>query len=248
MSRSVALLPGVLVIVAGSTLATATPAHAAQGVTVRITQLPGEFVAGGPPAGVTVVAGRSRGGCEKLRWSLVLRTDGIQPDQVRVDRIEESGSFPVDRRTAGTAVRVTDRQLDPGTLCRDRTVTARYAISVVGGETGARLTLAPEARSAGGQLLDRTTVTRELRPAEASPSPEPAAAATAAPSGAPARGAGGLDADRASDSSVVRVGPIGLAVGAVMVLLGLALLVRVRRRSRRLRGTRPALTLPPIRR
>lgn len=263
MSRSGARLCTVLVIVVTSGFAGAAPVQAAEGVTVQITQLPGGFVAGGPAAPVTVVASRSRGGCIKLRWSLVLRVDEARPDRVRVDRIEEDGPFPVDTEIAGNAARVTDQRLDPGTLCRNRTVTAQYEITFPGEATG-EVTLAAGALSTGGQLLDRTTVTRGIRPAETSPTPEPApgAAGTAAPaqSGAAAQGAGGgLGADRVSDEGVVRIGPIGLAAGALMVLLGLALLVRVRHRSRSLRPigrrttqrrgrSRQTLTLPPVRR
>jgi hypothetical protein len=186
MDRSVARLSAVLVISAAFGLATAAPALAAQGVTVQVTQLPGEFAAGGPPAPVTVVASRSRSGCIKVRWSLVLRVEGARLDRVRVDRIEESGSFPVNVRTTGNTARITDRQLDPGTLCRDRTVTARYEISFAGdaADAAAEATLAAEAFSAGGQLLDRATVTREVQPADASAPPEPTAdAATPAQSG-----------------------------------------------------------------
>jgi hypothetical protein len=239
MGRSVVRLPAVLVIVATFSAGAGAPAHAAQGVTVRITQLPGEFLAGGPPATVTVSASRSRGGCIKLRWSLVLRVDGARPDRVGVDRIEQDGSFPVDVGNTGDAIRITDRELDPGTLCRDRRVTAQYEISFPGGATEdtAELTLAAEALTAGGQLLDRTTVSREVRPAEAPTSSAPAVAAPAQSGPSVAGAGGGLDARRASDSRVVRVGPVGLAVGVVMVLLGLALLARVRCRSRRLRPT-----------
>jgi hypothetical protein len=259
MSRSGARLCTVLVIVTVSGFASAAPVAAAEGVTVQITQLPGEFVAGGPPAPVTVVASRSRGGCIKLRWSLALRVDEARPDRVRVDRIEQDGPFPVDTEVTGNAARVTDQRLDPGTLCRNRTVTAQYEITFPGDATG-EVTLVAEAFSAGGELLDRTTVTRGIRPAETSPTPEPApgaAAGAAAPaqSGAASQGA----ADRVSDEGVVRIGPIGLAAGALMVLLGLGLLVRVRRRSRSLRPisrrttqrrgrTRQPLTLPPVRR
>lgn len=235
----VARLPVVLVMVAASGFASAGAVAAARGVTVQITQLPGEFAAGAAPAPVTVVASRSRGGCIRVRWSLVLGVEGVRPDHVRVDRIEQDGSFPTRVEATGDAIRITDRRLDPGTLCRGRTVTARYEISVAGEATGAtgRLTLAAAAFSAGGQLLDRTTATRPVRLPRA---PQPSDAV-----GADVQGADGLSAERlgadgpaagrTSDSRVVRVGPIGLAVGAAMVLSGLVLLARVRRRSRRLR-------------
>lgn len=262
MARLFAVLAGVAAGAAG-----AAPALAAQGVTVQVTQVPGEFTAGGESGKVTAVAKRSRGGCGKLRWSLVVLVDGGRPDRVRVNRIEEQGSFPVNVRIAGEAVRITDELLDPGTLCRDRTVTARYAIAFAedATDTDTQVNLVAEAYSAGGRLLDRAAVTRDLRSAGGRGSPEPSAdpageeadpageEAAPARSGAPAAGTGGgLDANRTSArAGSVRVGPIGLVVGAVMVLLGLSLLVKVRRRSRWIRRVGragPTLTLPPLRR
>jgi hypothetical protein len=239
--RSVARLSVAVVCLAGFGWATAAPAFAAQGVTVQITELPGTFAAGGAPKTVTVVASKRSGDCIKVRWSLVLRVDGVRLDRVRVDRIEDNGSFPVTVQTEGDAARVTDRQLDPGTLCDDRTVTARYNVSFTGDAIdggGGEVTFAPEARSVNGQLLDRTTVTRAVASAQASPAPsedeDPAAnVPTEEPSSAGTAAGGQVDANRTSDgSSVVRVGPIGLGVGAVLVLLGLGLLIKVRRRSR----------------
>jgi hypothetical protein len=253
MARLFAVLAGVAAGAAG-----AVPALAAQGVTVQVTQVPGEFTAGGESGKVTAVAKRSRGGCGKLRWSLVVLVDGGRPDRVRVDRIEDQGSFPVNVRIAGEAIRITDELLDPGTLCRDRTVTARYAIAFAEDATDAdtQVNLVAEAYSAGGRLLDRAAVTRDLRSAGGEGSPEPSAdpeGAVPARSGDPTAGSGGgFDANRTSArAGSVRVGPIGLAVGAVMVLLGLSLLVKVRRRSRWIRRVGragPTLTLPPLRR
>jgi hypothetical protein len=241
--RSAARLPAVLVGLAATAVATAAatvvatagPAFAADGVTVEIKELPGTFVAGGAPGTVTAVASKSKGDCIKIRWSLVLDFSGVQADRVRVNRIEDDESFPVTPRPSGDSVRVTDRRLDPGRLCEDRSVTARYDITVVGGAvdgdaTGAQLGLTVEAFSAKGQLLDRTTVTRDVR-GGTSPSAEPTE--EAAPSSPPAAGAGGgIATDRTSGASVVRVGPFGFAAGAIMVLLGLGLLIKVRRRAR----------------
>jgi hypothetical protein len=243
MRRSAARLCAALACLTGAGLTgaavTAAPAFAAQGVSVQVDRLPGTFTAGGAAGTMTAVATKSRGDCIKIRWSLVLRADGLRPDRVRVSRIEDDGPFEVAAQTGDGSVRLTDRRLDPGRLCRDQRVTARYDITVAGGaveagETAARLSLAVEAYSDDGDLLDRTTVTRSVKAGVvASPSAGPSGG-PAPPSGSPAAGAGGgLAADPAgARSSAVRVGPIGLAVGAVMVLLGLGLLVRVRRRAR----------------
>ena len=70
-----------------------------------------------------------------------------------MDRVEETGSFPLDIRTDGDVARLTDRQLDPGTLCPGRTVTARYRVAFAGDVTRGRVTLAAEAYDANLRLL-----------------------------------------------------------------------------------------------
>src|SRR6185295_17092890 len=82
------------------------------GIDVRITGLPAEFAAGADARTVEVVAAvertRGRERCRKVRWSLRVRVDGPRPDQVRVDRIEEGGSFPVRTRAGGDTATFTD--------------------------------------------------------------------------------------------------------------------------------------------
>ena len=60
---------------------------------------------------------------------MVLTVDGADLDQVRVDRVEEDGNFPLRVRTEGDTARLTDVRLDPGQLCRgtdrDRPVPGR---------------------------------------------------------------------------------------------------------------------------
>ncbi|MEW2374898.1 hypothetical protein AB0883_02160 [Micromonospora sp. NPDC047812] len=136
------------------------PARAA--FTTELSGLPAEFTAGGRVETVSAVVSRDDGGCVKVRWSMVLRVRGIRLDQVRMDRVEETGSFPLDIRTDGDVARLTDRRLDPGTLCPGRTVTARYRLAFAGDVTRGRITLAAEAYDANLRLLSRQTATRSV--------------------------------------------------------------------------------------
>ncbi|MFD0972966.1 hypothetical protein [Plantactinospora endophytica] len=141
----------------------ADPAGAAPGFDTAITQLPGRFVAGAGAETVTAVISTSLDGeCRKVRWSLVLRVDGLRLDQVAVDRVEETGGFPVDVRGEGGGARLTDRQLDPGSLCRNRTVTAQYRLAVDRAVTDGRIELTVEAFDAQSRLLDRQSATRDV--------------------------------------------------------------------------------------
>ncbi|MEN3611697.1 hypothetical protein AAH979_19330 [Plantactinospora sp. ZYX-F-223] len=156
----------------GSTLVCATvgwamlpadPAGAAPGFDTALTRLPGRFVAGAGAETVTAVISTTLDGeCRKVRWSLVLRADGLRLDQIGIDRIEQAGVVPMDVRGEGGGARLTDRDLDPGTLCRDRTVTAQYRLAVDDAVTDGRIELTVEAFDAQSRLLDRRSATREV--------------------------------------------------------------------------------------
>ncbi len=166
-----------LACLTGVDFAMAAPAHAA--FATELGGLPDQFTAGGRVETVSAVVSRSdRGDCIKVRWSLVLGVQGLRLDQVRVDRIEETGSFPTEVRIDGDVARLTDRQLDPGTLCPGRTVTARYRIAFAGDVGQGRVSLAAEAYDANLRLLSRQTATRAVvgradvaRPTTAAPTP-----------------------------------------------------------------------------
>ena len=154
---------GLVAAVAGWALAPAASAEAASGFDTSLTALPGRFVAGGGAGTVTAVVATTRDdGCRRVRWSLLLRVTGADLGQVTVDRVEQTGSFPVWVRATGDRVRLTDRALDPGTLCRNRTVTARYRIAVAGGAPAGRIALTVEAYDAQGRLLAAAGATREV--------------------------------------------------------------------------------------
>ena len=197
----------VLACLSGVELALAAPAQAA--FATELSGLPARFTARRPGAhglrgGLPDrPARRMRRRCAG-RWCS--RVQGIRLDQVKMDRVEESGDFPLEIRTEGDVARLTDRQLDPGTLCPGRTVTARYRVAFAEDVTQGRVTLAAEAYDANLRLLARQTATRSVVGAGGTPSasakptatpPEPSDPATTGRRGEhPGRGAGRGPADR----------------------------------------------------
>ncbi|MEO3747228.1 hypothetical protein [Plantactinospora sp. B5E13] len=173
-------------VLAGATvgwaLLPAVPAGAAPGFRTVLTTVPDTLAAGGDPRTVTAVVSTSRDeGCRKVRWSLLVQVSGLRLDQVGVDRIEETGSFPMTVRAGGDTARLTDRDLDPGTLCRDRTVTAQYRIAVADDAPAGRISLTVEAYDAQGRLLDQAGATRQVTGARAERAPATPKRSTATP-------------------------------------------------------------------
>lgn len=84
----------VLACLSGVGLALAAPAQAA--FTTELSGLPARFTAGEQVRTVSAVVSRTdrRGGCVKVRWSMVLSVQGLRLDQVKMDRVEEAGDFP----------------------------------------------------------------------------------------------------------------------------------------------------------
>ena len=247
--RTAALLGGV---VAGLTAAALAPAaaQAAPGFDVRITELPGRIEAGADPSTVTVVASTDVGrNCQKVRWSLVLTVDGLDLDQVRVDRVEDDGSFPLAVQSGGDTARLTDRQLDPGELCRDRTVTARYRVAVDEDADGGEVSLQAQAFDRGAELLaeaDGSVAVAAAGGAEPTPSPsdtpDPGESAEADDGGgakadetaAPGPSDEAGTAVRTSgDSGTTSLLGVGLVIGALLIFLGVGILLRMQLRQRR---------------
>jgi hypothetical protein len=240
-------------------LAGPAPARAAvDGFDVTITELPARFTAGADARTVTVVASTDAGrNCEKVRWSMLLEVDGVELDQIRVDRVEEDGSFPLQVQAQGDTARLTDVRLDPGRLCPGRTVTARYQIAVDDAAADGRVTFQAQAFDSGDRLLEEASATSRVvgEAGAASPSPTPSESAAAeeaeeegtggAATSAPAAPGDGLAADPASGEGGVPslLGP-GLVVGAVLVFLGVSLLLRLRLRNRGLKPPASAALHP----
>lgn len=254
--RVAALIPTVLAT-AATVLMGAGPAVAAPGVSVQITNAPARFTAGGDAGSVTVVVSTDSKLCRKVRWSTVLTVNGVNLDQVRVDRREGDTSFPVKIDTQGDSARITDVDPDPGTLCRGSTVTANYAVQFTGGE-GEVTFLAQALDPKNDKLLGSVTATSTVAgqekatpppaettpPAQQEPSPDPSASdgggaaagddsADPAPTTkAPAAAAAGVQTPAAKSGTLSVLGP-GLIVGALLVFLGVGLLLRLRSRNRR---------------
>ncbi|WP_349878254.1 hypothetical protein ABIH81_30310 [Micromonospora sp. HUAS YX12] len=242
----------VLTFVAGTGYGGALPARAAAAFSTELSGLPDEFTAGNRVETLSAVVSRSDGGgCVKVRWSMLVRVQGLRLDQLKVDRVEDSGSFPLEIRTEGDTARLTDRQLDPGVLCPGRTVTARYRVAFAEDVGRGRVSFAAEAYDPQLRLLARRTASREVvGEEEASPTPAPTSAEpTDTPTGEPPTEAPGEEStDEPTDAAVVEPpAPGGVAgrpvadsggfgmvqaaflLGGLLLFLGAGLLLRMRR-------------------
>ncbi len=237
MRRTAAVVVGSLMVLGAGVLAAPGTAMAARGFDVQITELPGAFTAGQTPSNVTVVASTDQGRrCQKVRWSMVVRVDGVTLDKVRVNRVEETRSVPLSVQTQGDTARLTDATLDSGELCRGRTVTARYQIAFTEGAADGRVTLQAQALGRNQQLLQQASATLDVLAdgASASPSPSESDDPSAAPSAAPRPSTGAVAAVPSSSSagSTSLLG-VGLIVGGILIFLGVGLLLRMRGRAPR---------------
>lgn len=241
----------VLTFVAGTGYGGALPARAAAAFSTELSGLPDEFTAGNRVETLSAVVSRSDGGgCVKVRWSMLVRVQGLRLDQLKVDRVEDSGSFPLEIRTEGDTARLTDRQLDPGVLCPGRTVTARYRVAFAEDVGRGRVSFAAEAYDPQLRLLARRTASREVVGEEDSPTPTPASAEpTETPTGEPSTEAPAEEpTDEPTDAAVVEPpapggvagrpvadsGGFGLVqaaflLGGLLLFLGAGLLLRMRR-------------------
>jgi hypothetical protein len=264
--RAAALVSTILAFAAGALVLPSPAAAVVDGFDVKITQLPGEFAAGENAGTVLAVASADDGKrCQKVRWSMVLRLDGVDLDQVRVNRIEADASFPlrvqqVDDETA----RLTDVRLDPGVLCPGRTVTARYDVAFTGDANG-EVSFEAEAFDAGTRLLESASASsRVVNGAEPAPKPKPTESQTEEAAPTPEPTESGPVADDATpgdeESSDAAAAPAettpndlsanpaanagnassllgpGLIVGAILVFLGVGLLLRLRMRNKEPKG------------
>jgi hypothetical protein len=250
-----ALLSAILAMTAATLVLPGRAAAVEPGFKVDITELPETFTAGAGARTVTVVASSEQNQCQKVRWSMLIAVDGPALDEVQVARVEEDGDFPVQVQNAGDGTaRITDAQLDPGELCRGRTVTARYQIAFADDADSGRVTFRAQAFNAGRTLLQETSSRSEVKGEEAEPeetekspspeaspspsesSPEPEESAddeeTAEPEDTDA------DADLAAvptsgnGSGTPSLLGAGLIVGGILVFLGVGLLLRLRLRNR----------------
>ncbi|QLQ40059.1 hypothetical protein [Micromonospora robiginosa] len=241
----------VLTCLAGAGYGGAAPARAAAAFSTELSGLPDEFTAGNRVETLSAVVSRSdranRDDCVKVRWSMLLRVQGLRLDQVKVDRVEETGSFPLEIRTEGDTARLTDRELDPGVLCPGRTVTARYRVAFAEDVGRGQVSIAAEAYDPQLRLLARRTASRQVVGEAAAPTPEPTATSaepTDPPSEEPV--AEESETDESTDPAVVEppanaagqpvasTGGFGVVqaaflLGGLLLFLGAGLLFRMRR-------------------
>lgn len=257
MRHRTALLSAILAVAAATLVLPGRAAAVEPGFQVDITEAPGTFAAGDGARTVTVVASSEQARCQKVRWSMLITVDGPDLNEVQVARVEDDGDFPVRVQNAGGGTaRVTDVRLDPGQLCRGRTVTARYQIGLDDDADSGQISFRAQAFNAGRTLLQEASSRSQVKGAEPepektskSPSPEPSPSPsesspepeesadeeeTAEPAdtqdnvaAVPASGAGG------GTPSLLGA---GLIVGGVLVFLGVGLLLRLRLRGRKTVG------------
>jgi len=260
--RAAALVSTVLALATAILVLPAPASAVVAGVRVQITRLPKTFVAGADATAgtVTVVASNdgSTKGCRKVRWSMLLRVQGVSLDQVHVDR-REGKSFPVKVETDGDTARLTDVKFDPGSLCPGRTVTATYVVAFDGGP--GTVTFQAEAFDAATRLLQSATGSSRVvdetaadpAPNASDPAPDASESADPAPSESDAVGAAG-DGSSAPPAGAADVAPNpasaaggtpsllgpGLIIGALLVFFGVGMLLRLRTRgAKRDRGMSP---------
>ncbi|MEW2143456.1 hypothetical protein AB0869_11625 [Micromonospora vinacea] len=246
----------VLACLSGVELAVAAPAQAA--FTTEMSGLPGRFTAGEQVRTISAVVSQTdrRARCAKVRWSMVLTVQGLRLDQVKMDRVEENGDFPLEIRAEGDVARLTDRQLDPGTLCPGRTVTARYRVAFAEDVTQGRVTLAAEAYDANLRLLARQTATRTVvgvggvptatpKPTATPPEPTESASTPAEDESAateeaveeyPADAAPPAANRPVSQSGAFGVVQAAFLLGGLLLFLGVGLLLRLRQLTRAAAG------------
>ena len=251
MRHRAALLSAILAVGAATLILPGRAAAVEPGFQVDITELPETFTAGDGARTVTVVASSEQNRCQKVRWSLLIAVDGPDLDDVEVARVEDDGDFPVQVQNAGAgSARVTDVQLDPGQLCRGRTVTARYQIGFDDDADSGRVTFQAQAFNAGRTLLQEASSRSQVKgeedeekspspeaspsPSESSPEPEESATdeETAEPEPTDTEADVAAVPTSGSDSGTPSLLGAGLVVGGVLVFLGVGLLLRLRMRSR----------------
>jgi hypothetical protein len=269
--RAAALVSTVLALATATLTLPAAASAAVPGLAVQITRLPKTFTVGAGAQTVTAVVSSRQTGkvCRKVRWSMVLQVRGVSLDQVNVERVEDDKPFGLRVRTQGDRARLTDVQFDPGSLCAGGTVTASYRVAFSGGQGTATFQI--DALDAAGRELQSATATSEVAGRAAAdpatpPLTTPPTAAPTSPSPSASDDTGGLVATDDQDPGAADVAPTaapgiaqsqasangripsllipGLIVGAVLVFLGVAVLVRLRTRNRGRRNLAPTSFYP----
>jgi hypothetical protein len=237
--------------VAAATLAWTTPAQAdTPGFAVKITQAADTFTVGKDAHTLSAVVSTDRQlrRCLKVRWALVISTKGISLDQIRVNRVENGQSVPVQAQLLEDSARVVDAQPDSGQLCQNQTVTGQWTVGFTGPDNGS-VTFSTRAFSEQGRLLAAdeasSQVVTPVADKQATPpstsdsdSTSASASASASPTSTfspqPTATAAVAPAESSSvDPAALAKNTSGLSVLLPGLLVGIALLLRLRSRNRR---------------
>jgi hypothetical protein len=251
MPKRFGILTAAALAVAAATVAWAAPAQAdTPGFAVNITQAADTFTVGKGAHTLSAVVSTDRQlrRCLKVRWDLVISTDGISLDQIRITRVENGQPFAARTDLQEDSAQVIDAQPDPGQLCRGQTDTGTWAVAFTGPDNGS-VTFSARALNEQGRVLATGQASSQVvTPVADKRSKSPSASASADPSASPsfspepteaavvapaARESSADPAALAKNTSGLSVLVPGLIVGAVLVFFGVALLLRLRSRSRR---------------
>lgn len=222
---------------------------------VRLRDAAGSFTAGGGPATVTATVAATRRGCTNVRPRLTVRLAGLDPDEIRVERVIRGAPRSLPVRPAGAgAVQALDPVPGGLRLCGDGRANLAYRLTFLAGSPTGRATLSAEAGTPSGRVLgraatatvvlDKTVVPpRAKRPRRAAPpaapvpssavdSPITTAPAPAAdgPSTAPAPAARRRSTAPAQLSPALTAAGLGAVVAATVAMVAV-LALRSRRRE-----------------
>ncbi|MEV6348909.1 hypothetical protein [Actinoplanes sp. NPDC051851] len=252
-----ALLCAALAGGAMSTVGAAPAVADVRGISVEL-DAPNNAEAGGNARTVTAVTSSELRQCRKVRFALIVRGGTVPVDGIQVVRFEDDGQFATQKTVEDNTATFVDEAVDPGTLCRNRTVTGRWRIGFTG-EAGGTVQFEVQAFDAQNTLLSAagaaTEVAGTAETTEPSPEPtettepaeeettEPAEEETSDDAVTPVEDETGDTGalEPASSETTSLLGP-GLVVGGVCVCLGILLLLRLRSRTKEAR--RQAQSVP----
>ena len=183
--------------------------------------------------------------CFKVRWALVISTDGVSLDQVRVNRVENGQTFRV-RGQLRRRLRPDHRRPARSRPALPRPDGQRHSGRLFTGPDNGWVTFAAQALDAAGRELaaaDRRAGWSPRWPPSRRRRPRVGLGGRGGDRGQPGADRGAGTPGRRESTSTRRrwprtraapsvLGP-GLIIGAVLVFLGVALLLRLRTRNRR---------------
>ncbi|GGK24668.1 hypothetical protein GCM10010124_16500 [Pilimelia terevasa] len=212
---------------------------------VDIGKAPANLRAGGDTARMNATVRQQSGGptdCQRIRWSMAVRTpSGLDPADIQVTRNENGTVVPLDQARVDDALRLTDQRVDDGQLCRGRSVTAGYAVTVPDASVRGLVTLTVEALDEQGQRLGANTTSISITggvvtPAGSQPADETGQVPADDGGQVPADSAGAAAAPPVRSASAVLPGQlpfVWFVVGGLIMSFSTGLLVRMFRRRRR---------------